>query len=299
MTVTENFPGSQKNAAQGHIDPGVHMVGSEKHSAPPPNEECTTLDHGRWHFCPDNAGPAHHGCVNLDVTPDNIRATANQPAPGTVLNLTPATPGWTIILTQGGQSWASPIVAWAALASNYGTGMIDPVLVADGQTVTLQNYLEGRGPLLEVLDGIDYDIAWAPPGVATPTTPGDLSALATVAVTGCWTLADPTRELTRMDANGHWPTREEAEAHRAKLAEEGFVDPDHTPVRHTGTCRAAVCATCGTHRTSWEGNGRHYATAAEAIAAAVTAGRTDQEEWEPADAWQVRPDGRLNCPTCR
>ena len=261
--------------------------------APPPNDECTTLDDGSWHFCPDNSLTAHHGCVDLDVTRDHIQVVNPRPAPGTVLNLTSATPGWTITFTRDRQSWSSPIVAWAALASNYGHGMIDPVLIADGQTVTLQTYLEGQGPLLEVLDDIDYEVTWSTPGVATPSTPDDLSALATVTVTGCWTLPG--------DA-GCWFTREAAEAHRDKLADEGWTtangQPLTDPVRATGYCRTVVCATCGTHRTNWEGVARHHPTATEAITAAVTAGSSGLDEWDPGDAWSARPDGRLDCPEC-
>ncbi|WP_435112043.1 hypothetical protein [Nocardiopsis synnemataformans] len=268
-------------------------------TAPPPIEECTTLDDGRWHFCPANSRNGHRGCVDLDVTPDNIRVTADLPAPGAILNLTPADPGWTITFTQAGQSWSSPVVAWAALATEYGTGMIDPVLVADtGQTVTLRAYLEGQGPLLDVLDAIDYTVTWAPPGVATPTLPGDLSALATVTVSGCWTLTDPTGFLATAAANGHWPTREEAEAHRDKLAYEGFEVDASVPVRSTTACRVVVCASCGVHFTNWEGTGLHAPTATGAITAATTAGRTDPTEWHPGDAWKVRPDGRLDCPAC-
>jgi len=265
-------------------------------SANIPDDEYMVLDHGPWHFCSDTCGDAHRGCVELDVTPDEIHVRRGQPAvaPGTVLNLTDATPGWTITFTQDGQSWSSPIVAWAALASSYGVGMIDPVLIADGQTVTLQTYLEGQGPLLEVLDDIDYDVAWAPPAAAVTTTPGDLSALATVTVTGCWTLTG--------DA-GCWFTREAAEAHRDKLADEGWTtangQPLTDPVRATGYCRTVVCATCGTHRTNWEGVARHHPTATEAITAAVTAGSSGLDEWHPDDAWTARPDGRLDCPDCR
>jgi hypothetical protein len=262
----------------------------------PTIDECTTLDDGRWHFCPDNSGDAHRGCVDLDVRPDEIHVRTGRPAtaPGTPLTLTPAGPGWTITFTQAGQSWSCPVVAWAALATEYGTGMIDPVLVADtGQTVTLRAYLEGQGPLLDVLDAIDYTVTWAPPAATAPTLPGDLSALATVTVTGCWTLNDPSGE----DAALHWATREEAEAHRDKLAAEGWrVDTD--PVRLSTACRVAVCATCGDHLTHWEGANLHYPTATQAITAAVTAGRDDPLEWEPDDAWTARPDGRLDCPAC-
>ena len=292
MTV-DNFLGSQETAAQGF------SVTTENLPAPP-DEECTTLDDGRWHICADTCGPAHRGCVELDVTPDDIQVRNSRPgfAPGTVLNLTSATPGWTITFTQAGQSWSSPIVAWAALATEYGTGMIDPVLIADGQTVTLQTYLEGQGPLLEVLDDIDYDVTWSPPTTAATTPPGDLSALTTVTVTGCWTLTDPTGFLAEAVANGHWPNREDAEAHRAQLAYEGFDVDASAPVRLHTACRVALCATCGTHLMNWEGTGLHSPTATEAITAAATAGRTDPTEWHPDDAWTARPDGRLDCPDC-
>lgn len=289
-----NPPTLSPAETDGEFPPGDQSV-----TAPPPIEECATLDDGRWHFCPASCRDTHYGCVDLDVTRDNIRVTADQPAAGTVLNLTTAGPGWTITFTQAGQSWSCPVVAWAALATEYGTGMIDPVLVADtGQTVTLRAYLEGQGPLLDVLDAIDYTVTWAPPGVATPTLPGDLSALATVTVTGCWTLADPTGQIAQVDANAHWATPEEAEAHRNQLAYEGFTVTGSVPVRCTGTCQVVVCATCGGHHTTWEGHGRHSPTANQAIAAAVTAGRTDWTEWEPGDAWTARPDGRLDCPAC-
>ncbi|WP_117198062.1 hypothetical protein [Nocardiopsis sp. TNDT3] len=264
----------------------------------PTIDECTSLDHGPWHFCPDNSGDAHRGCVDLDVRPDEIHVRTGRPAtaPGTILNLTATDPGWTITFTQAGHSWSSPVVAWAALATEYGTGMIDPVLVADtGQTVTLRAYLEGQGPLLDVLD---YTVTWAPPAATAPTLPGDLSALATVTVSGCWTLTDPTGFLAEAAANGHWPTREEAEAHRDKLAYEGFEVDASVPVRSTAACRVAACASCGAHFTNWEGTGLHAPTATGAITAAATAGRTDPMEWHPGDAWKVRPDGRLDCPAC-
>lgn len=217
-------------------------------------------------------------------------------APGTVLNLASATPGWTITFTQDRQTWSSPIVAWAVLASEYGLGMIDPVLIADGQTVTLRTYLGGGG--LEILDTIDYDVTWAQTSSAAPAPPGDLSHLATVTVNGCWTLTDPTGYPAQAVANGHWPTRDEAEAHQAQLAYEGFDVDTSIAVRTHTACRVAVCATCGTHLMNWEGAGLHSPTATEAITAAATAGRTDPTEWHPGDAWAARPDGRLDCPDC-
>ena len=227
-------------------------------SANIPDDEYMVLDHGPWHFCSDTCGDAHRGCVELDVTPDTIQVRTGRPAftPGTPIALTNAAPGWTITFTQDGQSWTCPVVSWAVLAAEYGRGlgtptMIDPVLVDDtGQTVTLRSYMEGMGPYLQVLDDVDYMVTWAPPGVATPTTPDDLSALATVTVTGCWTLTDPTGFLAEAVANGHWPTREEAEAHQAQLDFEGFDVDASTPVRLHAACRVTVCATCGTDRKS-------------------------------------------------
>lgn len=99
----------------------------------------------------------------------------------------------------------------------------------------------------------------------------------------CWTLTDPDDYLALWDANGHWPTPEDAEKYRARLAAESDHDMSvHTVTQEPAPCHTVTCRCGYVYDTSDDGV-EHFASAALAAETVTAAG------WaRSGDGWSCR-----------